>query len=70
MQRAFNKMISKYICEQCDYKATKKGDLSTHINSIHKGVRFPCKKCDYKATQKGTLLRHIESIHEGVKCSL
>ena len=55
----------KFPCEQCDYKATFKGNLLTHIKSTHEGVKFPCEHCDYKATEKGSLSKHIKSIHEG-----
>ena len=54
-------------CNQCDYKATLKGDLLKHIQSKHEGVKFPCDQCDFKAKGKGQLLRHIKSKHEGVK---
>ena len=49
----------KYPCNHCDYKATKKGNLLTHIKSKHEGVRFPCDQCDYKATWKRYLLDNI-----------
>ena len=29
----------KYPCDQCDYKATKKGTLLKHIRSMHEGVK-------------------------------
>ena len=57
----------KYPCDQCDYKATQKGNLWTHLKSKHKGVKYPCDQCDYKASYKGHLLTHLKSIHEGVK---
>ena len=50
------KILSRYICEQCDYKATQKGNLLRHIESIHEGVKCPCEQCDYKATCKESLL--------------
>ena len=53
----------KYPCDQCDYKATQKGDLLTHLKSIHEGVKYPCDQCDYKATQKCHLLTHSNSKH-------
>ena len=28
----------RYPCDQCDYKATRKGNLIVHVDSIHKGV--------------------------------
>ncbi|MCP4055403.1 MAG: hypothetical protein GY739_20655, partial [Mesoflavibacter sp.] len=52
--------------EQCDFKATQKGHLFTHIKSIHEEVKFPCEQCNFKATQKGHLLTHIKSTHKGV----
>ena len=53
-------------CEQCDYKATQKGTLLTHIKSNHEGVKYSCEQCDYKATWKRSLFIHIKSFHEGV----
>ena len=57
----------KFPCDQCDYKATNKGHLKSHVLSIHQGIRFPCDQCDFKATRKDILSKHIKSIHEGVK---
>ena len=54
----------KFPCDQCDYKATWKSHLLTHIKSKHKGVKFPCDQCDYKATRKESLFKHIKSIHK------
>ena len=54
-------------CDQCDYKATRKGHLLNHRKSRHEGVKFPCDQCDYKATERVNLLHHIRSIHAGVK---
>ena len=56
----------KFSCDQCDYKATQKGNLLSHIKAIHEGIKISCDQCDYKATQKGNLLSHIKAIHEGV----
>ena len=57
----------KFPCDQCDYKATEKGHLRSHMKSIHEGVKYPCGQCDYKATEKCSLLIHIKSKHEGIK---
>ena len=54
---------NKIYCNQCEYKATQKSKLVTHIKSIHLGVKYPCAQCDYKATQKRSLLKHIKSKH-------
>merc|ERR1719319_352586 len=54
-----------YNCELCDYKATQKGNLKRHVQSVHdvvksvhKGAEHNCELCDYKATQKSDLKRH------------
>ena len=62
-------LLIMFQCNQCSHKAKKNGNLTTHIKSIHEGVKFPCAQCNYKATQEGNLLTHIKSIHEGVKFS-
>ena len=56
----------QFSCDQCDYKATQKGSLKTHIDSVHGDVRYSCDQCDYKATWKGDLTRHIDSVHGDV----
>ena len=53
-------------CTQCEYKATQKSNLQTHIKSIHDGQTFPCTQCDYKATFKSSLSRHIKCRHENL----
>ena len=52
-----------YRCDQCEYKATQKGNLKQHIESIHENITYPCDQCEYKSTWKGNLKKHIESIH-------
>ena len=44
---------------------THKGNLNTHIKSIHEGKTYQCQLCEQKFTQKGSLNTHIKSIHEG-----
>ena len=44
----------KNSCHHCEYKATAKGHLKRHIESVHMNVDYPCNQCEYKATQ----LRH------------
>ena len=57
----------KYPCDQCNYKATYKSNLNTHLKSKHKGIKYPCEQCDYKASFKVALLTHLKSKHEGIK---
>ena len=34
----------KIPCQQCEYKATQKGNLQTHIKSVHEGQKFQVSK--------------------------
>ena len=36
----------KYPCNQCEYKASEKGQLQIHIQSQHEGIKYPCDQCD------------------------
>ena len=56
----------RYSCDQCDHKATQKGDLKKHIDSVHGDVWYPCDQCDHKARQKGNLKTHKDSLHGDV----
>ena len=37
----------RYNCNICQYRATMKGDLTRHKESIHFKKRFPCQLCNY-----------------------
>ena len=52
----------KYSCSECEFKATIKSNLNTHIKSIREEVKYPCSECDYEATQKGNLNTHVKSV--------
>ena len=54
---------SSFHCNHCDYKATMKHHLKTHIDSVHMGVKFPCDQCDYKASRADNLRRHERKTH-------
>jgi len=55
-------------CNQCEYSATQRGALKTHILSVHEKVKpFSCLKCEYSATQKGAIKIHVASVHEKIK---
>ena len=54
-------------CNECCYQATNKGNLKTHQDSIHKGIRYKCKECDYQATDKGSLKTHQDFLHKGIR---
>ena len=48
----------------CQYQATTSGNLRTHVQSKHEGVKYACMHCDYQATTTGSLKRHIDSKHK------
>ena len=54
-------------CSQCEYKATSKSNIQSHIKSVHEGHKFSCPHCGLTFTQKGSLNRHIKSVHESEK---
>ena len=57
----------KFVCNQCEYQATFKGNLTKHIQSQHYGLKYVCDQCDNLYTDTNTLRKHIQSVHEGVK---
>ena len=57
----------KFLCLQCEYKATWKGSLHKHIKSVHEGQKFECTQCKYKATNKTLIQKHEKSAHVKVR---
>ena len=61
-------------CDQCEYAASSKGNLTHHIKSVHKKERhFKCDQCDYAASVMCNLTHHIQSVHgkkRDFKCHL
>ena len=53
-------------CMICDKTYTTLTNLNTHIDTVHKGKRYPCSSCDYESTQKGHLKEHVMSKHDGI----
>ena len=40
--------LHKLQCKQCDYVASRAGNMKIHIQAIHDQVTYPCKVCPYK----------------------
>ena len=60
-----NKKI-RFECEECDYSASTKYNLSRHMMK-HTGKKpFKCDECDYSSSQKSNLNTH-KMIHTGEK---
>ena len=53
----------KYACNQCDKKYASQGNLSTHVQSHHKGIKNPCNQCGKQYSCQANLFRHIRSQH-------
>ena len=53
----------KYSCTFCDYIATQRSNLKTHIQSIHDGKKFHCEVCNKEFASKGYLHQHAKSAH-------
>ena len=41
-------------------------EKTSHVNSIHKQIKYECTICGYKAPLQHNLTRHIKSVHEGI----
>ena len=62
----------EYDCDECDYKATTKESIKTHIQSFHKGnqkkiyvsKRIKCNLCDKKFNKKETYYKHMKVDHD------
>ena len=60
-------LSGNYECDMCHKGYTNQGNLYTHIQSVHEGVKYSCNQCEYQASRQSHLKRHINSIHEGIK---
>lgn len=57
----------KYLCDKCDYAASRKEDLRRHIKGKYENVSYPCPKCDYTETLAHNLKRHTERKHDELR---
>ena len=46
-------ILLKYKCDICSKSYKSKSHLTQHIQSLHKGLKYPCDQCVYQATRKG-----------------
>ena len=56
----------QFACEFCDYKCSRKNDLTKHIRTHTKEKPFSCVVCDHKSSTKGHLIVHLRT-HTGEK---
>lgn len=55
--------LKPFQCEMCEKVYTTRGALKFHIESLHKGVKFPCHLCSVTLSNKQALDRHIRNVH-------
>ena len=50
-------------CDECEKNYTTKSALQHHIQSLHRGLRFPCSVCTDVLSTKYALERHVHNMH-------
>ena len=55
----------KFKCPECDYEATHRSNLATHLKAVHRGQKFWCPKYECEATCKKALVTHLKYVHGG-----
>ena len=50
-------------CVQCEYIASRKGNLKRHIETKHQCIKFYCDQCQYSTPRKDKLKEHKDTKH-------
>ena len=58
----------KYTCLECKYKTKVKGEMNTHVHSVHASVaieqiKFVCGKCSHEFVKEDDFNEHVK-IHD------
>ena len=54
----------KFICDQCEYEATRRSHVTEHKKAQPDGLTFDCDQCDNKSSWRRMLFGHVQSLHE------
>ena len=58
-----------FICDLCDYSATRKQGLGQHRKAVHLDLQFECQECYFKTSREYRLSEHQLIEHEGERYS-
>ena len=47
-------------CQDCGKQYALKDNLTTHINNVHKGMKYKCDQCDKEFASDGARYTHIK----------
>ena len=50
-------------CEECDYKTSRRSNLTRHIRTAHSMLRFHCEVCEKSFSDNCSLSRHVATAH-------
>ena len=53
----------QYKCNQCDFRANNKSDISNHKRREHSDYKVLCDRCGYTTNDSGHFKRHFKAIH-------
>ena len=67
MSELLKYQVKPHQCPECEFSTYKSGNLSAHINAVHKKIkRYQCLECEYGAFGAAALKRHVDSVHRCV----
>ena len=62
-----------HACDQCSFKTAYKGNLRSHIKTVHDRVKrnqeatdLACDQCSFTTLYRGNLKNHIKVVHEKI----
>ena len=52
------------MCQDCEKIFSTKGNLKSHIESVHEGKKFACSQCNHEFALKSSLSKHEKRKHK------
>ena len=56
----------RYKCNYCDYQATQRSHLKSHMAALHQQLVFCCDMCDFQSRWKSRMMAHTRAKHMGI----